>query len=62
MDATSKQLRQEAQAHANAVGRAIDVMCYVTLKRMVVIKPRPATWITGRLPLRLPHAFPKQPE
>lgn len=40
MAAASAQLRKEAQAHATAVGRAIDVMHYVTLKRMAVVEPR----------------------
>jgi hypothetical protein len=42
MAAASKHLRQEAQAHANEVGRAIDVMYYVTLKHSAVVVPHSA--------------------
>lgn len=42
LDAARDKLRQEAQRHANTVGRGIEVTYCITLKRTTVIEPRPS--------------------
>lgn len=40
LDAARGQLREEAQAHANAVGREVEVTYLVTLQRRAFIEPQ----------------------
>lgn len=41
LDAALAHLREEAQAHANAVGREAEVTYYATLQSRAFIYPRP---------------------